>query len=186
MADGRRPGRALLARLAIAAGVMVLAAAPLRAHHSLSDSNTTAPPIELRGTVSRVDWTNPHIFIHLDVTRPDGTHETWQVEADSPSSLRKAKLSRNMFAIGTVVTIKGFRANNGSTRAAGREITFANGAKHSLEQQGPTRLTYIEWLRYSFPASIGNWMPYVVLGTPVAALIVGLFLLRSEGKKARV
>lgn len=166
-----------------AAGVVVLAAVPLQAHHSLSEYDLSAP-IELRGTVSRVDWTNPHIFIHLDVTRPDGTHETWQVEADSPRSLHRAKLSRKMLAVGTVMGIKAFRANNGSTRAAGREIMFANGAKHSLEPQEPTG--YIDWLRYSFPPSIRDWIPYVVICMPVAVLIVGLLLLRSQGKKARV
>ena len=166
-----------------AASVLVLAAVPLQAHHSLSDYNLSAP-IELHGTVSRVDWTNPHIFIHLDVTHPDGTHETWQVEADSPSSLHKAKLSRKMLAVGTVVGIKGFRANNGSRRAAGKEITFANGAKHSLEPQEPDR-TYLNWLRYSFPPSIRGWIPYAVIGIPVAVLIVGLLLLRSRGNKAR-
>lgn len=174
-----------------AAAVLVLATVPLQAHHSLGEYNISAP-IELRGTVSRVDWTNPHIFIHLDVTRPDGTQETWQVEGDSPRSLHKAKLSRKMLAVGTVVGIKAFRANNGSTRAAGREIIFANGAKHSLAYE-PTSLTYIDWLRNSFPHSISNWIPYVVFGMPVAVLIIGLLLLRSQGnllrsqgKKARV
>jgi len=168
-----------------AAGVvLILAAVPLQAHHSLSEYNMSAPAIELRGTVSRVDWVNPHIFIHLDVTGPDGKHETWQVEVDSPSSLHKAKLSRTMFAVGTVVGITAFRANNGSTRAVGREIMFANGAKHSLEPQEPDR-TYIDWLRNSFPPSIRTWIPHVVIGLPVSVLIVGLFLLRTQDKKAR-
>jgi hypothetical protein len=168
-----------------AAAVLVLAAAPLHAHHSLSEYNLSTV-IELRGTVARVDWTNPHIFIHLDVTRPDGTHETWQVEGDSPSSLHKAKLSRTMLAVGTVVGIKGFRANNGSTRAAGTEIVFANGVKHPLQPQEAMSRTYIDWLRDSFPPSIRAWIPYFVIGMPAAVLIVGLFLLRSQGKKARV
>ena len=169
-----------------AAGVLLLlAAVPLQAHHSLSDYDMNAR-VELRGTVSRVDWTNPHIFIHLDVTRPDGTHETWQVEADSPRTLRRAKLSRNMLAVGTVVSISAFRANNGSTRAAGREITFADGAKHSLEPQDPMSLTYIDWLQDSFPPSTRDWILYVVIGMPVGVLIVGVFLLRRQGKKAHV
>jgi hypothetical protein len=167
-----------------AAGVLVLAAVQLQAHHSLGAEYDTSAPIELRGTISRVDWTNPHIFIHLDVTRPDRTHETWQVEADSPRSLHNAKLSHKMLSVGTAVRIKAFRANNGSTRAAGREIIFANGAKHSLER-APMSLTYSEWLRYSFPHLIRHWIPYVVMGMPVIVLIVGLFLLRSQGKKAR-
>lgn len=170
-----------------AAGILlVLADVPLQAHHSLSAEYRTSAPIELRGTVTRVDWTNPHIFIHLDVTRPDGTHETWQVEAGSPSTLQKAKVSREKVAVGTLVVIKAFRANSGSTRAAGNEIIFANGAKHFLETQPePKSLTFIEWLRYSFPSTVNNWMPYVVMGLPVAVLIVGLFLLRSQGKRAR-
>jgi hypothetical protein len=169
-----------------AAGVLlILAAVPLQAHHSLSEYDLSAV-IELRGTVSKVEWTNPHIFIHLDVTGPDGTHETWQVEADSPSALHKAKLSRQMLAVGTVVGIKAFRANNGSTRAAGTEIVFANGAKHPLQPQEVKSRTYIDWLRYSFPPSIRDWIPYVLIGMPAAVLIVGLFLWRSQGKKARV
>lgn len=169
----------------LAAGVaLILAAVPLQAHHSLSEYDMNAP-IELRGTVSRVDWVNPHIFIHLDVTRPDGTHETWQVEADSPSVLHKAKLSRTMFPVGIVVRIQGFRANNGSTRAVGREIRFANGAKHSLEREDPMGRTYVDWIRYSFPPSVRDWILYVVIGLPVSVLIVGLYLWRSQGKKAR-
>jgi hypothetical protein len=92
-----------------------------------------------------------------------------------------------MIAVGTRVVIKAFRANNGSTRAAGNEIMFANGAKHLLEMQPePKRLTFTDWLQYSLPSLINNWMPFVVMGVPVAVLIVGLLLLRSQGKKARV
>ena len=170
-----------------AAGILlVLAAVPLQAHHSLSAEYRTSAPIELRGTVTRVEWTNPHTFIHLDVTQPDGTHETWQVEAGSPSTLQKAKVSREMLAVGTLVVIKAFRDNSGGTRAAGNEIIFANGKKHFLEvQPEPKNLTFNEWLRYSFPSSVRNWMPYVVMGVPITVLIVGLFLLRSQSKKAR-
>jgi hypothetical protein len=167
--------------------VLALAAVPLQAHHSLSAEYKTSVPIELRGTVTRVDWINPHTFIHLDVARPDGTHETWQVEAGSPSTLVKAKVSREMIAVGTQVVIKAFRANNGSTRASGSEITFADGAKHLLEMQPePKSLTLSDWVHYSLPSLINNWMPFVVMGLPVAVLVVGLFLLRSRGKKARV
>jgi hypothetical protein len=171
--------------LPAAAILLLLAAVPLQAHHSLSAEYNTSAPIELRGTVIRVDWINPHTFIHLDVTRWDGTHETWQVEAGSPSTLHRAKLSRSMLAVGTVVRINAFRANNGSTRAGGSEIIFANGAKHALEQPEPKSLTYIDRVRYSFPSSIRNWIPYVVMGLPVAVLLVGLFLLRSQRDKAR-
>ena len=167
--------------LAAAAILLVFAAVPLQAHHSLSAEYDISAPIELHGTVTRVDWINPHIFIHLDVKGPDGTHETWQVETNSPSTLRRAKVSRKMLAVGTAVAFKGFRSNNGSKRAAAREVIFADGATYSLEPQAPT---YTDWLRNSFPASIGEWIPYVVIGLPVAVLIVGLFLWRSQGKKA--
>ena len=167
--------------------LLLLAAVPLQAHHSLSAEYNTSAPVELRGTVTRVDWINPHTFIHLEVSRPDGTHETWQVEAGSPSTLHKADVSREMLAVGTLVVIKAFRANNGSARASGSEIVFANGEKHLLEQQPePKSLTFVDWLRYSFPALMRNWMPFMVMGVPAAILIVGLFLLRSQGKKARV
>ena len=171
-----------------AAGILlVVAAVPLQAHHSLSAEYRTSAPIELRGTITRVEWTNPHIFIHLDVTKPDGTHETWQVEAGSPSTLQKTKVSREMLAIGTQLVIMAWRANNGSTRAAGNEVIFANGKKHFLEAQPePQAVTFSDWLRYSFPALVRNWIPYVLMGVPVAVLIVGLLLLRFQGRKARV
>jgi Family of unknown function (DUF6152) len=174
-----------------AAGILlVLAAVPLRAHHSFSGEYDTSAPIDLRGTVTRIEWTNPHTFIYLDVAGPDGTHETWQVEAGSPATLNKAKVSRDMLAVGSVVEISGWRHKNGRTRAAGNEIMFANGAKHRLEvrcgQPEPDQLTFNGWLRYSLPSLIRNWLPYVVLGVPIAVLIVGLLVLRSQGKKARV
>ena len=179
-------GVALKGRWLPAAGILlVLIAVPLRAHHSLSAEYNTSEVIELHGTVSRVDWINPHIFIHLDVTRPDGTRETWQLEAGSPRTLGKARLSKKMLAVGTVVDIKGFPANNGSTRVAGKEIIFADGSKHAWEQIEPVNQTFFDWIQNSFPSSIRNWVLYVVIGMPVTVLIVGLFLLRSHGKKAR-
>jgi hypothetical protein len=164
--------------------LLVLTAVPLQAHHSLNDYDLSAL-IDLRGTIRKVEWVNPHILIHLDVTRPDGTRDTWLVEAESPSALHKAKLTRQMFAVGTVVAMKAFRANSGASRAAGREITFADGAKHSLEAQPPSDLTYLDWLRNSFPPSVRDWIPYAVIGAPVAALLVGLSLRRFQGIKAR-
>ena len=178
-----------------AAGILlVLAAVPLQAHHSLTAEYNTSASIQLRGTVTRVEWTNPHTFIHLDVAGPGGTNETWQVEAGSPGTLNKAKLSREMIAVGSVVVVMAFRANNGSTRAAGHEIVLADGAKHMLVRREdlldvrpePAKLTFNGWLRYSLPSLIRNWIPYAVIGTPVAVLIVGLFLLRSQAKKTRV
>src|SRR5688500_1334314 len=99
-------------RLPVAGLLLLLAAVPLQAHHSLSAEYNTSAPVELRGTVTRVDWINPHTFIHLDVTRPDGSRETWHVEAGSPSTLHKANVSREMLAVGSFVVIKAFRANN--------------------------------------------------------------------------
>lgn len=171
------------ARWLACGAILLLGAARLVAHHSLAEYRTSTA-VELRGTIVRVDWVNPHTFIHVNVTAGGAAGATtWQVEAGTPSTLRKAKITRAMLAIGTPVTIKGWPAHNGTQRAFGDQITFADGTTRMLDLQ--PELTYRDWAVYSLPGLINHWIPYVVMATPVAVLLVGLYLWRSQDNKAR-
>lgn len=171
------------ARLLSAAGILLLAAARLAAHHSLSAEYQTTDPVELRGAIVRVEWTNPHTFIHIAVAA-DNT--TWQVEGGSPANLTKLKVTREMLAVGTTVTVKGFRARNAPHRAAGHEITFADGTTHLMElQPDPEPVTFRDRMQYSLPRLLDYWLPYLMIATLLLMILIVLFWLRSQGNKAR-
>ena len=113
----------------IATLVLVLAtgAMPLRAHHAFAAEFDAKKPIKIRGTVSRMEWINPHAWIHVDVTKPDGTVEEWMIEAGTPNTLLRRGFTRDSLKTGTEVIVDGYQSKDGSLRANGRDITLPNG-----------------------------------------------------------
>ena len=113
----------------IATLVLVLAtgAMPLRAHHAFAAEFDAKKPIKIRGTVSRMEWINPHAWIHVDVTKPDGTVEEWMIEAGTPNTLLRRGFTRDSLRAGTEVIVDGYQSKDGSLRANGRDITLPNG-----------------------------------------------------------
>ncbi|HYK61168.1 MAG TPA: DUF6152 family protein [Bryobacteraceae bacterium] len=113
----------------IATLVLVLAtgAMPLRAHHAFAAEFDAKKPIKIRGTVSRMEWINPHAWIHVDVTKPDGTVEEWMIEAGTPNTLLRRGFTRDSLKAGTEVIVDGYQSKDGSLRANGRDITLPNG-----------------------------------------------------------
>ena len=113
----------------IAPLVLVLAtgAMPLRAHHAFAAEFDAKKPIKIRGTVSRMEWINPHAWIHVDVTKPDGTVEEWMIEAGTPNTLLRRGFTRDSLKAGTEVIVDGYQSKDGSLRANGRDITLPNG-----------------------------------------------------------
>ena len=109
---------------------------PADAHHAFSTEFDAKQPITLRGTISRVEWINPHAFIHLDVKRDDGKVETWMIEAGSPNTLVRRGMTRDSIPPGTEVVVFGYRHRNGSNTANGRDVTLPDGRKLFITSPG--------------------------------------------------
>jgi hypothetical protein len=121
----------------VGVGVLVaIAAIPVWAHHAFSAEFDAASPIELKGTVVRMEWVNPHTWIHIDVKRPDGSAERWMVEGGPPNSLLRRGFTKASLLPGTEIYVEGFRAKDRSRKANGRDVTFANGSKLFLGSSG--------------------------------------------------
>jgi Family of unknown function (DUF6152) len=116
----------------VAAAGLVLAAAPLRAHHAFAAEFDQDKPIKLQGSVTKWELTNPHSWIYIDVKGDDGKTATWMIEGASPNNLYRLGLTKESLPAGSVITVEGYQAKDGSTRAVGRNITFANGKKFFL------------------------------------------------------
>ena len=128
--------RKVFAACLMLAGLLV--AAPLSAHHSPTAIFDMSKPLVVKGTLTKVDWLNPHIGVFIDATGADGSAETWKFESNPPSWFRHVGLSRADFAkvIGQTVTIGGVRARDGSRYGYMRKFTLPNGNSIELESAG--------------------------------------------------
>ena len=121
-----------------AAGVVVLAACiPVAAHHSFAAEFDGSKPVTLTGTVTKMDWINPHAWLHMDVKGPDGRVASWMVEGGAPNALLRRGWNKNSLPAGTTVIVQGFRARDGSNRANGRDVTLPDGKKLFIGSPGP-------------------------------------------------
>ena len=115
----------------VAAVGLVLAAVPLRAHHAFAAEFDQNKPIKVQGSVTKWELTNPHSWIYIDV-KDAGKVVTWMIEGASPNNLYRLGLTKESLPIGSEITVEGYQAKDGSTRAVGRDIVFANGKKFFL------------------------------------------------------
>ena len=128
----------------LAVGGLVLAAVPVVAHHAFSSEFDADRPIHLEGSVTKMEWINPHAWIHLRANKPDGTTEVWMVEGGTPNTLFRRGLTRDTLAVGTEIVVEGYQSKDGAgagtdaspLKANGRNITFPDGRKLFLGSSG--------------------------------------------------
>ena len=106
---------------------LLLAAVPVVAHHAFNSEFDAKKHVEFRGTVTKMEWINPHAWIHVDVKKPDGSVEAWMIEAGTPNTLLRRGLTKNSLLPGTEIRVDGYQSKDGSLRANGRDLTLPNG-----------------------------------------------------------
>jgi hypothetical protein len=119
----------------LAVGLSVTAAS-LSAHHAFAAEFDANKPIQMKGVVTKMEWLNPHVWLHMDVKMPNGEVENWAFEAGTPNVLFRRGFTRKSLLPGTVVIIDGYRAKDGSRRANGRDLTFEDGKKLFMGSSG--------------------------------------------------
>jgi hypothetical protein len=120
----------------VAGLALLLAVGPVRAHHAFSAEFDAKREVKLTGTVTKMEWINPHAWIHIDVKKPDGKVEQWMIEGGTPNALMRRGLTRDSLPAGTVIVVDGYQAKDGSLRANGRDLTFPDGRKLFLGSSG--------------------------------------------------
>jgi hypothetical protein len=105
----------------------ILAGAPALAHHAFAAEFDAKKPVKLRGTVTKMEWINPHAWVHIDVKKDDGSVEEWMIEAGTPNTLLRRGLTRDSLKPGTEIIVDGYQSKDGSLRANGRDVTLPNG-----------------------------------------------------------
>ena len=103
---------------------LVAAAVPIAAHHSFAAEFDSDKPVKVVGTVTKIEWTNPHAWFFIDVTDESGKTANWGWELGSPNGLLRAGWTRNSLKVGAIVTVEGSRARDGSTTANARAVTL--------------------------------------------------------------
>jgi hypothetical protein len=127
--------RAKLALVVVGAGLL-LAGVPAMAHHSFAAEYDATKPVKFTGTVTQMEWINPHAWIHMDVKQPDGKVVNWMVEAGAPNALLRRGFNKQSLLPGTVITVEGYQAKDGALRANGRDITYLDGKKLFVGSSG--------------------------------------------------
>jgi hypothetical protein len=121
----------------IAGAVLLAATVPVRGHHAFGAEFDPDAPIRLQGKVVKLEWVNPHAWIHIEVAKPDGTKEVWMVEGGTPNTLLRRGLTRESLTYGTELIVDGYQTKDHSLkRANGRDVTFTDGRKMFMGSSG--------------------------------------------------
>jgi len=124
--------------LAALMGFVILtnATAQLAAHHSFAAEFDAKQPVLFKGTVTKMEWINPHVWIHMNVTQANGKTEAWMVEGGAPTVLFRRGFSKTSLQAGTQIVVDGYRAKDGTNKMNAREITFADGRRLFAGSEG--------------------------------------------------
>ena len=112
------------------------ASTALSAHHAFAAEFDANKPVTFTGKVTTMEWVNPHVWIHVDVTRPDGAVESWAIEGGAPANLFRRGFTKASLQPGTEIVVDGYQAKDGSRRANGRELTLPDGRKLFVGSSG--------------------------------------------------
>jgi hypothetical protein len=123
-------------KFGLAMGAALLFSAPLWAHHAFTAEFDGNKPVKLRGTVTKMEWINPHAWIHVDVKDADGKVTNWMVECGSPNTLLRRGVTKNSVTVGMEIVVDGYQSKDGSNHANGRDVTFPDGKKLFLGSSG--------------------------------------------------
>jgi hypothetical protein len=115
--------------LLVAFAGLILSALPMLAHHSFAAEYESKGLVTMTGVITKVEWTNPHIYFYIDVKDASGTVANWAVEGYPPNTLKRTGFTRDDLKVGDTVTITAYKAKDSSSRLAGREVTFPDGSK---------------------------------------------------------
>jgi Family of unknown function (DUF6152) len=124
-------------RVTVLITAFVLCTFPSWAHHAFAAEFDIKKPVKLQGTVTKMEWINPHAWIHIDVKGPDGKVTSWMVEGGTPNILLRRGFTKQSLQEGTVVIVEGYQAKNGENRANGSNITFTGGKRLFLGGSNP-------------------------------------------------
>ena len=113
-------------------GLVALAAAPVVAHHAFSAEFDADRPLQLTGEVTRVEWINPHAWIHIETAEG----ERWMIEGGTPNTLFRRGFTKDSLLVGTEIVVDGYQAKDGTNKANGRDLTFTDGRKLFMGSSG--------------------------------------------------
>ena len=122
--------------IAIGFWIGLIAGVSVTARHAFSAEFDADMPVNLTGTVTKMEWVNPHSWIHIDVEKPDGTTEAWMIEGGAPNALLRRGFDKNSLPPGITIMVEGYQAKDGAMRANGRDITFEDGSKLFVGSSG--------------------------------------------------
>ncbi len=125
-----------MATTLILAGLAVTGSVPTQAHHAFGAEFDPNRPVVLRGPVVRVEWVNPHTWIHVEVTGENGGTQVWMVEGGTPNTLLRRGLNRDTIPVGAMIVVDGYQSKDRSARANGRDVTFEDGRKFFMGSSG--------------------------------------------------